>query len=78
MGNNPINSFDVLGLYEYEGEDNFKDGEKQAIKNSIQRVRDRANALIRQMDDNIKNLKQCPCPAYDELAKKLEGLKKVL
>jgi hypothetical protein len=76
--NNPINAFDVLGLYEYEWEDNFTDAEKQAIKNSIQRVRDRANALIKQMDDNIKNLKKCPCPAYDDLAKKLEGLKKVL
>ncbi len=73
-----MNSFDVFGLYEYEWEGNFTEAEKQAIKDSIQRVRDRANALIKQMDDNIKNLKKCPCPAYDELAKKLEGLKKVL
>lgn len=68
----------MLGLYEYEWEGNFTDAEKKAIQDSIGRVRDRANALIKQMDDNIKNLKKCPCPAYDELAKKLEGLKKVL
>jgi RHS repeat-associated protein len=78
VGNNPLNSFDVFGLYEYEWEGALTEAEKQAIKDSIHRVRDRANALIKQIDDNIKNLKRCPCPAYDELAKKLEGLKKIL
>jgi len=78
VGNNPINLFDALGLYKYEWKGNFTDAEKKAIQDSIGRVKDRANALIKQMDDNIKNLKKCPCPAYDELAKKLEGLKKVL
>ena len=78
VNNNPLNSFDVFGLYEYEWEGTFTEAEKQAIMDSIQRVRDRANALIKQIDDNIKNLRRCPCPAYDELAKKLEGLKKLL
>jgi RHS repeat-associated protein len=31
VGNNPINLFDVLGLYEYEWEGNFTDAEKKAI-----------------------------------------------
>ena len=78
VSNNPLNSFDVFGLYEYEWEGNFTEPEKQAIKDSIQRVRDRANALIKQMDDNIKMLSKCPCPAYDELIKNLKNLKKIL
>jgi len=78
VGNNPINLFDLLGLYEYEWEGNFTDAEKKTIQDSIGRVKDRANVLIKQLDDNIANLKKCPCPAYDDLAKKLEDLKKVL
>ena len=78
LGDNPLDEFDIFGLYEYEWEGNFTDGEKKAIQDSIERVRDRANALIKQMEDNIKTLKKCPCPAYDELAKKLDGLKKIL
>jgi len=78
LGNNPVNDYDVLGLYDYHWKGKITDAQKQSIQNSITRVRNRANALIKQMDDNIKNLKKCPCPAYDDLAKKLEGLKKVL
>jgi len=77
-GNDPINAFDMLGLFDIHWKGNITDAQKQAIKNAMNRVKDRANALIKQMDDNIKNLKKCPCPAYDDLAKKLEGLKKVL
>jgi hypothetical protein len=75
---NPLNAFDVFGLYEYEWEGNFTDAEKKAIQDSIKRVRDRANVLIGQMDDNIKMLSKCPCPAYNDLINKLKGLKKVL
>jgi RHS repeat-associated protein len=77
-GNDPINAFDMLGLFDIHWKGNITDAQKQAIQNAMNRVKDRANALIKQMDDNIKNLKKCPCPAYDDLAKKLEGLKKVL
>jgi RHS repeat-associated protein len=78
VNNDPVNGVDVLGLYEYEWEGNFTSDEKRAIKDSIQRVRNRAQVLIGQMDDNIKKLKKCPCPAYDEIANHLENIKKVL
>ena len=78
VNNDPVNAFDVLGLYEYEWEGNFTLDEKRAIKDSIQRVRNRAQVLIGQMDDNIEKLKKCPCPAYDEIANHLENIKKVL
>ena len=79
VSNNPLEGSDVFGLYEYEWEGNFTGAEKRAIKDSIQRVRNRANALIKQMDDNIKMLStKCPCPAYDELIKNLKHLKKIL
>ncbi|MDD4406297.1 MAG: hypothetical protein PHO36_16230, partial [Parabacteroides sp.] len=78
VNNDPVNAFDVLGLYEYEWEGNFTYDEKRAIRDSIQRVRNRAQVLIGQMDDNIEKLKKCPCPAYDEIANHLENIKKVL
>ncbi|MCX7625400.1 MAG: hypothetical protein N2Z21_04235 [Candidatus Sumerlaeaceae bacterium] len=78
VGNSAAKLFDVLGLYEYEWEDNFRDAEKQAIQSSIGRVADRAKALIKQIEDNIKALSKCPCSAYQDLIRKLEGLKKVL
>jgi hypothetical protein len=62
VSNNPLSILDVLGLYEYEWMSNFTAAEKQAIQDSINRVRDRAKALIKQMDDNIKMLSKCPYP----------------
>ncbi|MGA4578999.1 RHS repeat domain-containing protein [Limisphaera sp. VF-2] len=75
----PLGAFDLLGLYEYEWKDSFSEAEKQGIQNSIARVRDRAKALIQQMDDNISKLsKLCRCAAYAKLIKNLEHLKRIL
>jgi len=76
--NDPVDGYDLFGLFDYHWKGAINDVQKQAIQNSIVRVKNRANTLIKQMDDNISSLKKCPCPAYDELAKKLEGLKTVL
>jgi|GEM_PF-1873223 RHS repeat-associated protein len=79
IGNHPLSAFDRLALYEYEWEDIFTHAEKQAILNSIARVKQRALALIKQMDDNIRKLsKLCPCPAYGKLIKNLEHVKRIL
>ena len=56
MSNNSLSLFDVPGLFEYDWEGNFTDSEKQAIKDSIGRVGDRAKKLIKQMEDNVKAL----------------------
>jgi RHS repeat-associated protein len=74
-----IDGVDVLGLYEYEWKSPFTDAEKQAMQNSIQRVRQRAETLIGQMNANIESLsKLCPCPAYSQLIENLKRLRKIL
>ncbi|NGO38519.1 DotU family type IV/VI secretion system protein [Limisphaera ngatamarikiensis] len=70
---------DVLGLYEYEWGSSFSDAEKQAIHTSIQRVKQRAETLIGQIDANIGSLsKLCPCPAYSQLIENLKRLRRIL
>jgi RHS repeat-associated protein len=74
-----IDSVDVLGLYEYEWGSLVSDAEKQAIQTSIQRVKQRAETLIGQIDANIGSLsKLCPCPAYRQLIENLKRLRKIL
>jgi RHS repeat-associated protein len=74
-----IDSVDVLGLYEYEWGSSFSDAEKQAIQTSIQRVKQRAETLIGQIDANIGSLsKLCPCPAYRQLIENLKRLRRIL
>ncbi len=79
--NNAINVLDVIGLYDYEWESNFTEAEKQAIINSIIRVRRRSILLIDQIDNKINEInelnRRCPCDDYKNIAKKLEGVKKV-
>ena len=78
VSNNPLRLLDPFGLYEIEWEGDFTDAEKKAILDSIQRVRDRCKELISQIDDNIKELENlCPCGCYDDLIKKLKGLKAI-
>ena len=82
VGGNPIEALDILGLFDISWQGNITDQQKQAIEDSIRRVQMRTSVLIGQVEDQIDALndarKKCPCPAYDDLVKKLEGLEKVL
>ena len=77
--NRPVALSDALGLYEYEWKNPFNPGEKQGIQSSIERVKNRAQVLIQQIEKNIQDLSRlCPCAAYQKLINNLEHLEKVL
>jgi hypothetical protein len=72
---NPTNGLDPFGLYEIEWEGNWTTVDKQRIDDSLQRVKNRANAVRKEIHDLQRTMSEC---VKKEMSGQLEELERRL